>query len=231
VNEEYIRVVDCEIELTERLLGTVPKDASIYASYIKTKRSTNPDAPENLRPSETGHLEQVTDDNEEQTVEDIEEKGWTGFHKDSDGYLFVYDYFIKGFLKHAGNIMKGAVKVRNLKSKIDEHLFVFPRKIRLGDKVDPDGEFERPLRAQTPKGQRVSLARSDYVEKGTTLKFQLTILRHHELSDRVIQEVLSYGELKGLGQFRNGSFGRFKVTKYNVNKSKAKSKIIFEKVA
>ena len=179
------------IELIEDLLGTVAKDKKLYETYMESKKP-----------------ETVTD-KESASVEDIEEKGWTGFHKDENG-LFLYDYLIKGFIKHAGNVLKDIVKVKNLRSKITDYVFVAPRKIHLGQ-FDPDGVFERPLRAQTPQGERVCLARSDYVKAGVQFDFKVIIIPHKEISIATIDKLMEYGQFMGLGQFRNGSFGRFKV--------------------
>jgi len=179
------------LRLTEPMLGTVPKDPEVYKSYIETKK------PESVNEDE--HL----------TVDKIEEKGWTGFHKDEGG-LFIYDYMIRGFLKNAGNILKDGLKIKNIKSKIDNVVFVFPRRIYLGT-PKPDGVLERPLRAITMQGPRVSLARSEYVNAGTEIEFEITILPNKEITDDTIRELLLYGQYCGLGQFRNGSYGRFEV--------------------
>jgi len=72
-----------KIKTKTELLGTVPKDPEVYASWIETKK-----------PAEI-------QENESENVEKIEEKGWTGFMKDENG-LFIYEYMIKGFLKNAG---------------------------------------------------------------------------------------------------------------------------------
>jgi len=178
------------IRLETEMLGTVPKNKEIYATYIESKA---PDSP----------------NGEAETVEEIEEKGWTGFHRDEEG-LFVYDYFIKGFFKNAGNVLKDSLKVKNLRSKLSDNFFVFPRKIRIG-KDSPDGVIERPLRAQTMQGPRVTLARSDYIAIGTEITFQIGWIGHKEISEKLLMELLSYGELQGLGQFRNGGYGRFTV--------------------
>lgn len=178
------------IELIEPMLGTVPKDKEIYATFIATKN------PAGI------NVEEV------QTVEEVEEKGWTGFHSDENG-LFVFDYFIKGFIKNAGNVLKDELKVKALRGKISDYLFVTPRKIYIGKAVD--GVLERPLRAQTMQGQRVTLARSDYINAGARIEFNLKLLPHKELTMDIIEELLKYGELQGLGQFRNGGYGRFKV--------------------
>jgi len=180
------------IILSEPMLGTVPKNKEVYASYIETKKPESNDEEETL------------------TVEEIEEKGWTGFHKDETG-LFVYDYFIKGFFKHAGTVLKNTVGVKNLKSKLDDYFFIFPRRIYLAGKKEPDGIFERPLRAMTMQGPRITLTRSDYVSEDTEICFIMKWLEKSEITEKLLIELLGYGELMGLGQFRNGSFGRFKV--------------------
>lgn len=177
-----------KIRLLEKLLGTVPKDKEIYTNFVLSK------APDK-------------DLAEAESVQQIEEKGWTGFHQDENG-LFLFDYLVKGFLKAAATVLKDTLKIKNLKSKIDSHVFVFPRKIYL-NKETPDGVFERPLRAETMQGPRVCLARSDYVKEGVEFEIVIRVIPHKEISPDTIQALLKYGALKGLGQFRNGSFGRF----------------------
>lgn len=178
------------IELITPMLGTVPKNQEIYTDFIATK---NPNG---------------IDNDEIQTVEEIEEKGWTGFHSDTEG-IFVYDYFIKGFLKNAGNVLKEELKIKAMRSKISDYAFVMPRKIYIAKNVD--GVIERPLRAQTAQGPRVALARSDFVKEGTQIKFSIELLSHKEITWEVINRLFEYGQLQGLGQFRNGGYGRFKV--------------------
>ena len=143
-------------------------------------------------------------------MEEIEEAGWTGFMKDDQG-VFIYDYMIRGFLKNAGNILKDDLKLKNLKSKINDRVFVFPRKIHFG-KSEPDGVLERPLRGMTAKGPRVSLARSDYIVAGTEISFSVDIVGGgKEITEELIWKLLEYGRFCGLGQWRNGSYGRFEV--------------------
>lgn len=181
-----------EIELIEPMLGTVPKDPEVYKTYIESKKP-----------------EEVSED-ESKTVEKTEAKGWTGFHADEGG-LFIYDYMIKGFLKSAGNNLKDTVKVKNLRSKLNEFLFVKPRRIHLGGQTEPDGVLERPLRAQTMQGPRVTLARSDYINAGMKLKFEIHWIAKSPVTFKMIETLFAYGEYKGIGQFRNGSYGQFKV--------------------
>lgn len=180
-----------KIKLLTEMLGTVTKDPEVYKTYIESKKP-----------------ESVTEE-EYLTVGKIEEKGWTGFHSDDQG-LFIYDYMIKGFLKNSGNVQKETMKVKALRSKLDDICFVFPRRIRIGN-GKPDGVIERPLRAMTMQGPRVTLARSDYVNAGNELSFEIGLMPHKEITWSLIDSLMEYGLVMGLGQFRNGGYGRFEV--------------------
>ncbi len=178
-----------EITLLEAMLGTVPKNKDIYAAYIASKQ-----------PGKEKEIE---------TVEDVEESGWTGFHVDGDG-PFLLNYQVKGFIKEAGNTLKDQLKIKALKAKLDRFLFIFPRKIRLPE-IEPE-PLERPLRALTAKGERVTLIRSDQIAAGTVLECQIELLKHKEINEGILRCLLSYGARKGLGQFRNGGYGSFTYT-------------------
>ncbi len=184
------------ITLIEKMLGTVPKSKEVFSRYIASERT----GPEEMA-----------------NVPEGEESGYTGFFTKPDG-VYLYDYHIKGFLKEAGNVLKETAgkedaktgkptAIKNLKSKLDNYVFVFPREIYL--KENPDGVLERPLRAMTMQGPRVSLAKSDYVDAGLSFEILIKLLPHKEINREVIEKLLDYGQLKGLGQWRNGSWGRF----------------------
>jgi hypothetical protein len=193
--------------LTEPLLGTVPKSESVYADYLAGKAVKRKEHEATIPVEEAIALAEE----ELATVGDEEKKGWTGFHSDDDG-LFVFDYQIKGFFKEAGSMIKDfdEVKVKNLKSKIDNYVYVMPRRIRLGA-AEPL-PLERPLRAMTMQGPRVSLMRSDQISAGAVLEFELRVLPQKEITGELIEQLLEVGEYKGLGQWRNGSYGRFSYT-------------------
>ncbi len=188
---------EVKIKLLEPLLGTIPKNPDVYAVYIAGKKDSKGEL---LIPSETMIAGEVA------TVPDIEKSGWTGFHTD-DGGCFMYNYALLGFLKEAGNTLKDQLGIKALKSKIDQFVFVEPRRIRL--KAAPDGILERSLRAMTMQGPRVTLVRSDYIDAGTELVAMIRIIQNKEVNRDVIYEILTYGQYRGLGQFRNGSYGQF----------------------
>lgn len=137
-----------KVKLTfiEPVLGTWPSDKEIAATYIASK---SPNA--------------VTIEEEVAAVgvEDVLEKGMTVFPRNEDGPVF-YDYQIKGFFKDACGMLarvKGtqSSKIKAYKKVIDGLIFPEPRMIPI-DVAGEVGNCQRPLRAQTAQGERVSLA-------------------------------------------------------------------------
>jgi len=205
-----------KIILLEKLLGSLPKNKELFRKYVQEKYY--------------GNSEDLTDEDPEQLDEQemqqqIEQKmtpdgdNETGFFSDPDG-IYLKAYQIKGFLKEAGNVLKQALKIKNLKSKIDNYVFVEPDWIWL--KEHPDGALQRPLRAMTPQGPRVSLVSSDYIDP-MSFEIKITLLPHKELNFKVIEALLDYGKFKGLGQWRNAGYGRFKWERVKGKKSKKKN--------
>jgi hypothetical protein len=185
-----------KLTFTAPILGTVPKDKEVYASYIATHEAlTDEDIAKEL-----------------ESVEQIEEKGWTGFHTDDRG-PFLLSYMIKGFFKDACGMLRRATgtsskKLTAYKKVIDGLVFVEPDELLLNLPTGQElGMLERPLRAQTAQGERVALARSDSAPAGTSIEFNLLILGG--VSHKLLIEWLEYGKLRGLGQWRNAGWGRF----------------------
>ena len=185
-----------DLQLTEPILGTVPKDRELYTSYVAGKTPI----------SDEGLADEL------ETIEEIEEKGWTGFHM-RDGSPVLIDYVIKGFLKDACSMLRRvsgtkSSKVVAYRKVIDGLVFASPREIRIHL---PEGALmgvlERPLRARTAQGERVTLARSDTCPMGSRIGFTLTVLGG--VSEALLREWLEYGELRGLGQWRNAGYGTF----------------------
>ena len=68
------------------------------------------------------------------------------------------------------------------------------------------GDLQRPLRAQTAQGERIALAHSETVPAGSFIECTIKTPDQYE---PVVMEWLEYGQLKGMGQWRNASWGRF----------------------
>lgn len=181
------------VEFTEPVLGTVPKNADVYTRFIATKAEN---------PAKEAEEAATVPDNPD------DRPGWTGFHTDDDG-PFVYNYAWMGFLKEAGNTLKDELKVKNLRSKLDNYVKVYPRKIRPDRGLD--GYLERPLRAMTMQGPRVTVVRSDRLPAETQMTFAIRVLQHKELTETILQELMAFGEFHGFNQWRNGGYGTFRV--------------------
>jgi len=185
------------LTFTEQVLGTVPKSGEVYERYIQSRAN-------DLSDEQAGE--------ELETIEEIEEKGWTGFHT-LGGQPILYDYVLKGFFKDACGMLRRASdtkssKLSAYKKVIDGLVFIEPRRITL--ELPANGEMsvlERPLRANTAQGERVTLARSDVCPEGTRMSFQVTVLG--QVKEPLLREWLDYGALRGLGQWRNAGWGRF----------------------
>lgn len=191
----------------ESVLGTAPADKELYRKFIG---------------SNSPNLESEEEEVEAIDQQDEVEKGLTVFPRGDNGEPIFWDYQIKGFFKDACQMLskltgkdengkkKTAInessKLKAYKKIIDGLIFVSPRKIPLVF----DGEIsycQRPLRAQTMKGERVALAISEEVPAGATCEFTVTCLDPSHIP--AVIEWLDYGELRGIGQWRNSGRGRF----------------------
>ena len=209
--EDFLETHHFKIMLLEDFLGTVPKNKEIYASHIQSKAK-----------------DFITDDEKEkelETNEEVEEKGWTGFHKDDDG-IFIFSYMCKGFIKSAADTLMeiGMIKkVVAYKKRIDNMIFINPRKLRFkndeGNIIsEPDDVLERPLRIMTRQGPRVTVSRSDLIKAGRLIEFDIAMFpssKSFTWSD--IVEILDYGKYVGLGQWRaSGGYGKFEVVELDI---------------
>lgn len=199
-----------EITFTEPLLGTLAGNKEIAEEFIggKHPKGTNP---EELRAMEK--------------LEEAIGKQSTGFARNGECNPILWDYQIKGFFKEACDTMinTGTLKTEELKKvrltqylhkrTIDKMIFVTPRQIPLTlPVINKDGEpdeltfCERPLRGQTMKGERISLARSEQAPVGT--KIYIEIITLNKNLEPFIERWLDYMALFGLGQWRTSGKGR-----------------------
>ena len=191
-----MKTIRVKLTFIEGILGTSPANPEVYRDYIGSKA---PDAAT------------VEDEVEALGADAVAEKSMTVFPRNAEGIPFLYDYQIKGFFKDTcGGLRKvkgtESSKIKAFKKEIDRLIFPTPREIPF-DNVKDIVECQRPLRAQTPQGERVSLAMSEEISAGATLTFDIVILSdEHEVA---VREWLDYGRLSGIGQWRNSGKGRF----------------------
>ena len=203
-------VMKVRIKGTSRLLGSVTSDKEVYSNFLVTKTKTD----EELRQAKED-IKNLPDEDAQEFVE----KQTTGFYRDEEGNLILKAYQIKGFIKEAAKALKSQIKLASAVSKIDNLVFVNPRTIyitRNGEKITkPDGILERPLRAETMMGPRISLAKSEYIEEGWEAEFSISILdneataKSKKVTSSMLESILEYGEYKGLLQWRNAGNGSF----------------------
>lgn len=187
--------------LNQPMLGTTPT-VNIWAEHLATAQ-TRGMKKEGKTPEEIEEkLKEIADD-----VPELDEKGLTSFLKDEKGY-YIAAYMVRGFLKAAATAMKEHGKMKQLKNKISQWVFVLPSKIYI---ANPEEELEivsRPLRAETPLGPRTCIARSHSVPEGTKLEFEIHCL-NDSADKEFLKELLSYGFYQGLGQNRGAGYGQF----------------------
>jgi len=145
----------------------------------------------------------------------------TGFHRNEDGCPVLLDYHIRGFFKDACGMLRRvdgtlSKRVRAYRKIVDGLIFVQPRQIVLQMPGGEDvGILDRPLRASTAQGERVSLARSEMCPARTEVSFTVVVLgpireRKNVLPvEELLREWLSYGQFHGIGQWRNAGWGAF----------------------
>jgi hypothetical protein len=189
------RKFDLQVTFTMPVLGSQPTIA-VASEFIAAR---------------AGLLELPED--EARTLPEELERGTTVFHR-LNGAACLFDYQVKGFLKNAAQVLNGKVigGTKNLKSKVNNTVFVTPRCILL---VVPDGGaieyLERPLRAETAQGPRIALARSEMIPAGSGFICRVEIWPG-DITGDTLTDLLDYGRVMGIGQWRNGSYGQFEYT-------------------
>lgn len=178
--------VAIEITFTEEVLGSSPNTKEIYSEFIASKA---PDAAS------------VADEVEAVGADEVTEKGTTVFPRNDDGEPVIWDYQLKGFMKDACGALRRvpgtlSSKCKAYKKVIDGTIFVKERSVAF--QLPEGGEVgicERPLRADTPQGARVALARSETVPAGTKIRFTLVVMNKSDWP--LVQEWLDYGQFRG----------------------------------
>ena len=145
----------------------------------------------------------------------------TVFPRTDSGLPMFWDYQIRGFFKDACSMLSRAggkdesgkkkainesSRMKAFKKNIDGLIFVLPRQIPI-DTTGTIGLCQRPLRAATMQGERVTLAMSEEVPAGSRLRF--TVVCPNAEMMAAVREWLDYGYLRGLGQWRNSGKGKF----------------------
>lgn len=198
--------IKVKVTFLESALGTAPNDEDVYRNFIGSKA---PDA------------ESLEEEVAALGADAVAEKGMTVFPRNKAGQPIFWDYQIKGFFKDScqmlgrvgGKDETGKKRKVNESSKmtaykkiIDGLIFVYPRQIPIQMSGDMS-VCQRPLRAQTMQGERVTLAMSEECPAESSITFTVSCLSPEHAA--AVREWLNYGFLRGLGQWRNSGRGKF----------------------
>ena len=203
-----MKTSELKVRLTffEEVLGTASNNPEIHDEFIASKA---PDSPTKN--------EQRKEEIEALGVGEVVEKSMTIFPRmvvDGNSVPFVYDYQIKGFFKDSCKSLRGvkdtlSSKLTAYQKEIDGKVFIKERKIPFQN-FGRVGECQRPLRGQTAQGERNALAHSETVQEGSFIEFTVMVLEAKKCDLlEIVKEWLDYGQLRGLGQWRNSGKGRF----------------------
>lgn len=201
-----MKTMKVKLTFLESILGTAPNNEEIYTEFIGSKAEDALSLEEEVNAL---------------GADAVTEKGTTVFPRDEQGNPIIWSYQIEGFFKSAcGFLWKipgtKSSKVKAYRKTIDGLIFVESpdidannptgRKIKI-EGAFPMGVLERPLRANTPQGERVSLARSEEIYAGASITFNIVMFRDDD--EDVVREWLDFGRYNGLLQWRNSGHGRF----------------------
>lgn len=206
------------IEFCAPLLGTVAGNKEVATTFIVAK--ANKDRALTQDQIDAKMAEEVN------TLPDELENASTLFHRDENNKPFIYSYMMNGFFKSACDAMidsdddSGVVfdkhtqeelkKIKltrySYKSTINKLIRIKERRLML-QCPGPMEFVERSLRAETMRGDRVCLARSEAAPEGTIL--ECTIMCLNAKLWPYIEEWLGYGVFGGIGQWRTSHYGSF----------------------
>lgn len=197
------------------------KMAGFFAASLPRTREEIEKMLENRMPAKLPEdfisLEELADEVAEKVgIEQDEEElkyGWATFPRNDDG-VYYEGRCVRGHIKDCANQVKGAMhpEVKALKAKVANKVYVMTDVIPLmrnGEQVKEfDGTVQRFIQVMTAKGPRSTIKFVDYVEK-PVLAFQLNVLDDDVITDDILDAILEYGAVHGMGQERSQSWGRY----------------------
>lgn len=185
------------LTFTNEVLGTANARPDIHSEYIASKA---PNAPSKEEEVEALGVEQVI------------ENDMTIFPKLEDGTPFLWDYQIRGHFKECCGMLRRidgtlSKKIKAYKKEIDGLILIAERKIPIDLDGQSFGNCQRSLRAQTAQGERIALANSETVPRGSKIEFTVQCI--HDEDVELVKEWLTYGIFHGIGQWRNAGKGEY----------------------
>lgn len=231
-----------EIRLKTPMLGTLPNDAQIFRLFNVNKiedaeQRARAEQQISTLPAVIIDAAKKAGATNLQNEESEPDLSPTVFHRTlgENQRPIVYSYVLRGFMKDTcgalgrvpGTLSSG---LKAYKKVIDGLVFADPDELVFDlTEVDEKSKeyerfnlrtiavtghtlryFTRPLRTMTMQGERVALACSETIPPGAVLRTNIILPNKSYLP--LLREWLDRGELRGLGQWRNGGFGKFTYT-------------------
>jgi len=208
------RLYQVVLRFEDRVCGGIPKHPNVIRAWVEARTGYDDERAEEII-KEAKNAMQATD-----TLGEKEEiKAWTGFKVDDCG-LYLESRQVMAMLKESANVLKGIkgsepiIKIKNLKARLAERVFVEPSKIYLLPmRQEPDGYEEHTIRVMTPRGPRSAIKRFDYIE-GARVEFTLRVLDDGLIGEAELRQILDLAEHLGLGANRSQGYGQFEVASF-----------------
>jgi len=198
---DSLKKYNVKLQFTSPILGSAPANPEVYKDYVAAKKADA--TPEDVA-TEVAMI-----------PPDLERAGKTIFRVDPKTQNLVFlPHMIRGFMKESASAITGK-EITAFKSKIDKYAFVFPDIIPLMRDGQPlqkaDTDNQRPLKAMTAMGPRISLLNSEQVNEGISIEFEIHVLPlgQKDISKEILERWFEYGAYQGISQWRNGGYGRF----------------------
>lgn len=200
-------------QVRERLDGGVPRDPELIKQWVAAK---------------TGFADEQTQKQIEEHMPDIvaategaADAMWCGFKKDATGQ-YIETRQVKAMLRECAVVL-GITKAKRGSRQIIQHGFEV-KGAEGGSKIYLDvknpGTSEGPIHVMTPQGPRSALKRCDYIGAGSTLEFEVWILKTHaaetrHLGEKELRQLFALAQEDGLGANRSQGSGKFNVTAFD----------------
>lgn len=196
------------------ILGSTPADFESYSYLVENMRKTNPMAADLMEADRD-----LMPTREDIGMDEEDNSPVTGFQRDRESKEIILHQQIKGFFKNAGKVLGKQFGYTQYRAKVDDFMSINPVNVKITRDGKPlmqaDRLFKRSLRASTARGDRIALATSELIEAGWQAEFTVVLIKNEAtdksraLNMEMVRALLEYGQFVGLGQWRNGDYGRF----------------------
>jgi len=201
---------EVELQMTGWFAASIPKTKDEIQKMLENRMPAKPPADFILIDELTDVVAEKVGVAGEVTEEEAElEYGWATFPRNEAG-LYYEGRCIRGHIKDCANQIRDFLKVKALKSKVANKVYVMTDVIPLGA-TEPAGTQQRFIQVITRLGPRSTIKYVDYLEK-PTLKFKLNVLDDGIITKEILNSIFKYGSVHGLGQERSQGWGRYTFT-------------------